>query len=201
MDRNLDWEAFFDALPEDVNADVPVIASDNYGNNKLGGITESRLEGGYWMLPKDERGDGFENTANYVFSFGYLVRDFDATPDVPGRLRLAQEALNGGQYETFRDFDLELIPSPAMAACSGTTGIYSKSTVTFIPESRPAEIPAFDAFFLDNFHGGQGLSIQLVKMEYRTDTATGSIKVDDLSGMKNLAFKMYDTAVAMAITE
>lgn len=50
------------------------------------------------MLPKDERGDGFENTSNYVFSFGYLVRDFDATPDVPGRLRLAQEALNGGRY-------------------------------------------------------------------------------------------------------
>ena len=199
--RNLDWEAFLESLPEDVTADVPVIASYNYGNDKLGGITESRLEGGYWMLPKDERGEGFDNTGNYVFSFGYLVRDYDATPDVPGRLRLTQEALNGGQYETFRDFDLELIPSPAMAACSGSTGIYSKSTVTFIPESRPAEISAFDAFFLDNFNGGQGLSIQLVKMEYRTDTATGTIKVDDLSGMKNLSFKMFDTAVAMAITE
>ena len=199
--RNLDWEAFFDTMPDDVTADVPVIASYNYGNDKLGGITESRLEGGYWMLPKDERGDGFENTGNYVFSFGYLVRDFDATPDVPGRLRLAQEALNGGRYETFSNFDLELIPSPAMAACSGSTGIYSKSTVTFIPESRPAEIPAFDAFFLDNFQGGQGLSIQLVKMEYRTATEKGTIKVDDLSGMNNLSFKMYDTAIAMAITE
>lgn len=124
------------------SADVPIIASYNYGNDKLGGITESRLESGYWMLPKDERGDGFENT-----------------------------------------------------------GIYSKTTVTFIPESRLAEIPAFDAFFLDTFQGGQGLSIQLVKMEYRTDTATGTIKVDDLSGMNNLSFKMFDTAVAMAITE
>ena len=38
-------------------------------------------------------------------------------------------------------------------------------------------------------------------MEYRTDTATGTIKVDDLSGMKKLSFKMFDTAVAMAITE
>ncbi|MBQ1649391.1 MAG: hypothetical protein II047_13180, partial [Bacteroidales bacterium] len=103
--------------------------------------------------------------------------------------------------ETFSDFDLELIPSPAMAACSGTTGIYGKSTVTFIPESRPAEIPAFDAYCLDNFNGGQGLSIQLVKMEYRTATEKGTIKVDDLSGMKNLSFKMFDTAVAMAITE
>ena len=196
--RDLDWEAFFDTLPEDVTADVPIISAYNYGNDKLGCITESRLEGGYWMLPKDERGDGFENTGNYVFSFGYLVRDVDTEPDVPGRLRLAQEALNGGRYETFSDFDLELIPSPAMAACEGTTGIYSKSTVTFIPENRPAEIPAFDAFFLDTFQGGQGLSVQLLKMEYRTDTAAGSIKVDDLSGMNNLSFKMYDTAVAMA---
>ena len=38
-------------------------------------------------------------------------------------------------------------------------------------------------------------------MEYRTATEKGTIKVDDLSGMKNLSFKMYDTAVAMAITE
>jgi len=199
--RNLDWEAFLEGLPEDVNVDVPVICSYNYGNDKLGGITESHLEEGYFTLPKNERGDGFENTANYNFSFGYLVRDYDTTPDVPGRLRLAQEALNGGQYETFSNFDLELIPSPAMAACSGSTGIYGKSTVTFIPESRPAEIPAFDVFFLDNFNGGQGLSIQLVKMEYRTATEKGTIKVDDLSGMKNLSFKMFDTAVAMAITE
>ena len=199
--RDKDWEAFLDGLPDDVDADVPVISASNYRFPHLGAVTESRLEEGYFLLPANERASGFENTGNYVFSFGYLVRDFDATPDVPGRLRLAQEALNGGRYETFSDFDLELVPSPALAACSGTTGIYSKSTVTFIPESRPAEIPAFDAFFLDNFNGGQGLSIQLVKMEYRTDTPTRSIKVDDLSGMKNLSFKMYDTAIAMAITE
>lgn len=201
VSEDKDWEAFLDGLPDDVDADVPVISASNYKFPHLGAVTESRLEEGYFLLPANERAFGFENTGNYVFSFGYLVRDFDTTPDVPGRLRLAQEVLNGGRYETFSDFDLELVPSPALAACSGTTGIYSKSTVTFIPESRPAEIPAFDAFLLDNFNGGQGLSIQLVKMEYRTDTPTGSIKVDDLSGMKNLSFKMFDTTVAMAITE
>ena len=199
--RDKDWEAFLDGLPDDVDADVPVISASNYKFPHLGAVTESRLEEGYFLLPANERAFGFENTGNYVFSFGYLVRDFDTTPDVPGRLRLAQEALNGGRYETFSDFDLELVPSPALAACSGTTGIYSKSTVTFIPESRPAEIPAFDAFFLDNFNGGQGLSIQLVKMEYRTATEKGTIKVDDFSGMNNLSFKMFDTAVALAITE
>ena len=196
--RNLDWEAFFDTLPEDVNADVPVISAYNYGNDKLGGITESRLEDGYWMLPKDERGDGFENTGNYVFSFGYLIRDREEEPVIEGRLRIQEEELNGGTYNKFRGFDLELIPSPAMAACEGSTGIYSKSTVTFIPESRPAEIPAFDAFFLDTFQGGQGLSVQLLKMEYRTDTAAGSIQITDESSMNNLSFKMFDTAIALA---
>ena len=62
--RNLDWEAFFDNLPGDVIADVPIISAYNYGNDKLGGITESHIEGGYWMLSKNERGDGFENTSN-----------------------------------------------------------------------------------------------------------------------------------------
>ena len=86
-----------------------------------------------------------------------------------------------------------------MAACEGSAGIYSASECTFIPQSRPSEIPEFDAFFLDTFQGGQGLSVQLLKMEYRTATAAGSIKITDESGMKNLAFKMYDTAIAMAL--
>ena len=150
------------------------------------------------MLPKDERGDGFENTGNYVFSFGYLIRDREEEPVIEGRLRIQEEELNGGTYNKFRGFDLELIPSPAMAACEGSTGIYSKSTVTFIPESRPADIPAFDAYFLDTFQGGQGLSIQLLKMEYRTDTAAGSIQITDESSMNNLSFKMFDTAIALA---
>lgn len=196
--RNLDWEAFFDTLPEDVTADVPVISAYNYGNDKLGGITESHLEGGYWMLPKDERGDGFENTSNYVFSFGYLIRDREEEPEVEGRLRIQEEELNGGTYNKFRGFDLELIPSPAMAACEGSTGIYSASECTFIPQSCPDEMPEFDTFFLDTFYGGQGLSVQLLKMEYRKNTINNTIRIEDQAGMRNLAFSMFDTAIALA---
>jgi len=87
--RDKDWEAFLDGLPDDVDADVPVLSASNYRFPHLGAVTESRLEEGYFLLPANERAAGFENTGNYVFSFGYLVRDFDATPDVPGRLRLA----------------------------------------------------------------------------------------------------------------
>ena len=195
--RDKDWEAFLEKLPEDVNVDVPVISASNYKFPHLGAITESHLEEGYFTLPVNERASGFENTGNYVFSFGYLVRDFVEEPVIPGRLRIQEEELDGGRYNKFRGFDLELIPSPAMAACEGSTGIYSASECTFTPQSRPSEIPEFDAYFLDTFQGGQGLSIQLLKMEYRADTAAGSMKITDESGMRNLAFKMYDTTIAI----
>lgn len=195
--RDKDWEAFLDGLPDDVDADVPVLSASNYRFPHLGAVTESRLEEGYFLLPANERASGFENTGNYVFSFGYLVRDYVEEPVIPGRLRIQEEELDGGRYNKFRGFDLELLPSPAMAACEGSTGIYSASECTFTPQSKPSEIPEFDAYFLDTFQGGQGLSIQLLKMEYRADTAAGSIKITDESGMRNLAFKMYDTTIAI----
>ena len=196
--RNLDWEAFLDTMPEDVTADVPVIASYNYGNDKLGGITESRLEGGYWMLPKDERGDGFENTGNYVFSFGYLVRDYDTTPDVPGRLRYAAEQLQAGQYEYFNNLDLELTPNPSLAACEGSVGIYKAGPITFPAPGFPEEIPAFEAFFLAAHQHSNGLSVQLLEIDVLKDGDNASIKVTDLAGDNNLSFKLFDTAIAMA---
>ena len=196
--RNLDWEAFFDNLPGDVTADVPIISAYNYGNDKLGGITESHIEGGYWMLSKNERGDGFENSSNYVFSFGYLIRDNELEPVIEGRLRIQEEEMDGGRYNKFRGFDLELIPSPAMAACEGSTGIYSASECTFIPQSCPEEMPEFDAFFLDTFYGGQGLSVQLLKMECRKGSENATIRIEDHAGMRNLAFTMYDTAIALS---
>ena len=195
--RDSDWEAFLENLPEDIAADVPLINALNARKANLGGVTETHIEGGYFTALAAERPFGLGNTGNYVFSFAYLVRDFVEEPVIPGRLRIQEEELDGGRYNKFSGFDLELIPSPAMAACEGSTGIYSASECTFIPQSRPSEIPEFDAYFLDTFQGGQGLSIQLLKMEYRADTAAGSIKITDESGMRNLAFKMYDTTIAI----
>ena len=199
--RDKDWEAFLEGLPDDVTADVPVIASDNYGNNKLGGITESRLEGGYWMLPKDERGDGFENTGNYVFSFGYLVRDAAEEPVIEGRLRYKAEELDGGQYNKFYDFDLELVPFPAMAACEGSVGIYKADPVTFSAPNCPEGIPSFEAFFMETHQHSNGLTIQLLKMTFNNYSGTGFVKIEDYVGDKNLSFKLYDTTVALVISE
>ena len=196
--REKDWEAFFENLPEDVNADVPIMNAMNTRNDKLGGVNETHLEGGYFTFPYAERPYGLENTGNYVFSLAYLIRDREEEPVVEGRLRIQEEELNGGTYNKFRGFDLELIPSPAMAACEGTTGIYSASECTFTPQACPDEMPEFDAFFLDTFQGGQGLSVQLLKMEYRKGTMNNTIRIEDESAMNNLAFKMYDTAIALA---
>ena len=196
--RNLDWEAFLENLPEDVAADVPIIASYNYGNDKLGGITESRLEGGYWMLPKDERGDGFENTGNYVFSFGYLIRDREEEPEVEGRLHYENEQLKAGNYEYFNNVNLELIPSPALVACEGNVGIYKAGPITFASPDFPEEIPAFEAFFLAAHQHSNGLSVQLLEIDVLKDGDNASIKVTDLAGDNNLSFKLFDTAIAMA---
>ena len=57
-------------------------------------------------------------------------------------------------------------------------------------------MPEFDAFFLDTFQGGQGLSVQLLKMEYRKGTINNTIRIE--AGRRNLAFKMFDTAIALA---
>ena len=199
--RNLDWEAFLDTMPEDVTADVPVIASYNYGNDKLGGITESRLEGGYWMLPKDERGDGFENTGNYVFSFGYLVRDAVEEPVIEGRLRYKAEELDGGQYNKFYNFDLELVPFPAMVACEGNVGIYKADPVTFSAPNCPEGIPSFEAYFLETHQQSNGLSIQMLKMTLNNYSGTAFAKIEDYVGDKNLSFKLYDTTIALVISE
>ncbi len=196
--RNLDWEAFFDTLPEDVTADVPIISAYNYGNDKLGCITESRLEGGYWMLPKDERGDGFENTANYVFSFGYLIRDREEEPEVEGRLHYENEQLKAGNYEYFNNINMELIPSPALVACEGNVGIYKAGPITFAAPDFPEEILAFEAFFLDAHQHSNGLTVQLLKMTVSSNASAGSVMITDCSGDKNLSFKLFDTAIAMA---
>ena len=193
--RNLDWEAFFDTLPENVTADVPVISAYNYGNDKLGGITESRLEDGYWMLPKDERGDGFENTGNYVFSFGYLIRGREEEPVIEGRLHYENEQLKAGNYEYFNNINMELIPSPALVACEGNVGIYKTGPISFTAPDFPEEIPEFDAFFLAAHQHSNGLTVQLLEMDVTKNGSEALITITDYSGDKNLSFKLFDTAV------
>ena len=197
--RNADWEAFFENMPEDVAADIPVLAAYNDRFQKLGCIMESRVEEGYWTLPANKRSYNIDNTANYVFSFAYLVRDSVPEPEIEGRLRIVEETLNGGKYIDFYDFDMELIPAPAAAAVAGNTGIYSKREVTFKPKECPDEMPEFEAFFLDSLYSGKKRSIQLLRMQLTKSANSASIKVTSYSNENNLAFIMNDTAIAMAL--
>lgn len=198
--REKDWEAFLENLPEDITADVPVIGSDNYNHPKIGGITESHLEGGYFTFPAGERDMSFFNSGNDIFSFAYLVRDTVPVPDPEGRLRIAEEELTGGKSQYFYDFDLELLPDPATAACSGRTGMYSTTEATLTAPSCPEEMPDFGAFFLCTGQQVPGLLVQLIQIKLTRNADGGaSVRLTDRSGMKNLAFITYDTAVATAI--
>lgn len=193
-----DWDAYLENLPEDVAADVPVICSDNYQHTRLGTVTESRIEDGYFTFPADERDTSFFNSSNYVFSFAYLVRDSEPESELGGRLRIAEEELRGAQSQVFRDFDLELIPVPALAACSGSTGMYGSAEETLTAPSCPDGMPDFRAYFLCTGQQYPGLAVHMFSMELTKDSGTASVKLTDRSGMNNLAFIMHDTAVATA---
>lgn len=197
--RDKDWEAFFENLPTDITVDLPVMAAANYKISSLGSINECHIEEGYFTFPYAERGLGLDNTANYVFCFAYLIRDVEPEQPVEGRLRVQAEQLKVGQYDIFYDFDLELIPNPAQAACSGRAGIYSKGEVTFPVADFPDEIPEFEAYFLDAHQHGNGLTVQLLKMEVTKNAGSGSVKITDCVADNNLSFKMFDTAIPMAI--
>ena len=197
--REKDWEAFFENLPEDINADVPIINAMNTRNDKLGGVNETHLEGGYFTFPYAERPYGLENTGNYVFSFAYLIRDNEPVPEIEGRLHYENEQLQASQYNYFKDVNLELIPAPAMAAFSGSMGIYNAGPMYFPAPDFPEEIPAFEAFFLAAHQHSNGLTVQLLEIEVIKSGSNASIVVTDLSGDNNLSFKLFDTAVPMAI--
>ena len=195
--RDADWEAFLEGLPEDIDAEVPVITGSNTLYSHLGGITESRLEGGYFSLPASERDLGFDNTGNYVFSFAYLIRDYVDEQDAEGRLHYENEQLQAGKSEYFNNFDLEMSGNLAGAACSGSVGVYKQGPLTFTAPDFQEAMPEFEAFFLAAHQHSNGLTVQLLGVKVTKSGGNGNIQVTDLSGDKNLSFKLFDTALAM----
>ena len=195
--RSTDWEALLQNFPDDVNVDVPIMASYNYRYTHLGGVTEFHLEDGYMTFPASERSGSWDNTGNNPFVFGFLIRDHEPDPEVPGRLRLLASELDGGQYYKFTDVDMELIPSPAVVACSGAAAAYSQRTHDYTTDDCPDEIPEFEAYFLASFQTGNGMPINLVEIELTKSGSTTTVTTNDGSGLNNLAFKLNDTAIAM----
>ena len=72
-----DWEVTFKGLPEDIEAEIPVMLATCYGNSKLGGVNPTTLKAGVWTCPMESRETGFGNTGSYPFLFAYLVRDVE----------------------------------------------------------------------------------------------------------------------------
>ena len=195
--RSTDWEAMLQNLPEDINIDVPIMASYNYRYSHLAGVTEMHLEDGFMTFPASERSGSWDNTGNNPFVFGFLIRDNEPEPEVPGRLRLLSDSLDGGQYYKFTDVDMELIPIPAMVACTGSTAAYNQSTHDYTTDACPDEIPAFEAFFLASCLTGSGMPINLVEVELTKSGSTTTVTTKDNGGLNNLAFTLNDTAIAM----
>lgn len=196
--RNLDWTALFSGMPEDVNADVPVITATNYNHPELGGVTESRLEEGVWMLPAKERGAGFQNSSSDVFSYAFLVRD-DVAEDIDGRLRIEGDPVRGDGNVRMSSFALELSEAPAMAAVCGTTGQYGSSKCLVYPEAVPEGMPAFRAFLLASSLSGNRLCVHLVSMELSGIGARPKILFSAMSGESRLVISIKDISVAMAV--
>lgn len=195
--QKLDWEAYFDGLPEDVTADVPVITNGNYNYQNLGGITESRIEEGYWSLPASERGSEFGSSSNDAFSFAYLIRDVVA--DIVGRLRIEEATIFGDGYVQMSEFDLELSAAPALASVCGRTGQYGSTQCNVYPKAVPEGMPAFSAFFLATNLSGNKLCIHLVSMKVSGLASKPQILFSAMSGESKLVIAIKDTSVAMAV--
>lgn len=195
--RDLDWEAFFDGLPEDVAADIPVIANSNYNHPNLGSVTESRVDEGYWNMPASERGVGFLNSSSKVFSFAYLVRD--VVPDIAGRLRIEEASIKGDGYVQMTDFGLELSAAPALTSVYGKTGQYGSTQCKVYPKAVPDGMPEFRAFLLATNLSGNMLCVHLVSMKLSGVGTRPQILFSAMSGENKLTIKIRDISVAVAI--
>lgn len=195
--EKLDWEAWFRNLPEDVTAEIPIFSADNYGHPEMGGFSKSRIEEGFWTLPAEDRAFGFSNSSADVFSFAFLVRDSELEPVFEGRLRIVAELIMGTGYVQMTGFELELVPSPALAAVKGRTGQYGNNYAYLYPESVPEGMPACGSYLLASLLGGKGLGIQFVKMEIKNLDRKPEIDFIGISGERNLTIDLADTSVAV----
>ena len=197
--RNEDWRCTFEGLPLDVKADAPIMMSSCYQTPLAGGVNVCHIEDGIWKLNKADRNDGFDNTGNYVFGFACLIRDNEIEPDVPGRLRIEENPIKGATYVQITDFELELVPSPAVAAVTGRTGQYSTPYCIVYPTTVPEGMPNFRSYFLGRVLNGSGLCIQLASMYLDDTQARTTIRFDNQTGGSNFVIEMYDTSATMAL--
>ena len=116
---------------------------------------------------------------------------------VEGRLRIVAELIMGTGYVQMTGFELELVPSPALAAVKGRTGQYGNNYAYLYPESVPEGMPACGSYLLASLLGGKGLGIQFVKMEIKNLDRKPEIDFIGISGERNLTIDLADTSVAV----
>lgn len=197
--RGSDWRCIFEGLPIDVKGDLPILMSTSYDHPKAGGVNISHIEDGAWTMKYEDRNFGFDNTSNDVFGMGYLIRDNEVEPDVPGRLHI-EEAHMASQISSmiFYDAEIELVPNPAVISISGQLSYYSSNYGTYFPANVPEGIPHFKGYVMGRTTNGSGLCIQLCSMQFYLNQLRETLRFDVLAGGTRFSMNLIETTAIQA---
>ncbi len=198
--RSTDWRCLIDGFPLDVDIDIPLAMASCYQNTLAGGVNECHIKDSFWTMANGERNDGFSNTSNYVFLFGFFVRNSEPIVDVDGRLHIAENPAKGSGTDQMKNFELELLPSPSLAYMSGYMGKYGQTYHTVYPASVPAGMPDFKMFVVGKGLTGSGLWLQLDTVELTTISSQRAVRVTNLTGQNNVSVNLSDTGAAFLIS-
>ena len=198
--ENTDWRCLIDGFPVDVDIDIPLVMASCKQNPKAGGVNECHIRDSFWTMANGERNDGFSDTGNNAFLFGFLVRDNEPVVDVEGRLHIAENPIKGNRTDQISAFELELSPSPSLAYMTGYMGKYGSTYHIVYPKSVPEGMPDFKMFLVGRGQTGSGLWLQLVAVELTTIDSNRTIKVSNLTGMNSVSVKLFDTGAAIPIS-
>ena len=198
--ENTDWRSLIDGFPVDVDIDIPLVMASCKQNPKAGGVNECHIRDSFWTMANGERNDGFSDTGNNAFLFGFLVRDNEPVVDVEGRLHIAENPIKGNRTDQISAFELELAPSPSLAYMTGYMGKYGSTYHIVYPKSVPEGMPDFKMFLVGRDQTGSGLWLQLDAVELTTIDSNRTIKVSNLTGMNSVSVKLFDTGAAIPIS-
>ena len=187
-------------FPEDIDAVVPFITG--WYDSQLPGANiisvpfkgnQLRITG----LPENMSASSAWDT----YLYGFVVRDRDKTPDVPGRLRWSAYQVDLGTHHRLTRPTMELTPTPAIRFADIEGSLYNSVEQTFDVEDVPDAMTGWYGYFLGISPRGRFMCAQLIRMEMFDDEGDAKLTVTGASASAYLSFCMYDTTPAILISE
>jgi len=198
--QDADWRCLIEGFPLDIDIDIPLAMTYCYQNTLAGGVNECHIKESFWSMATGQRNDGFSNTGNNVFLFGFFVRNNEPIIDVEGRLDIAENPIKGSGTDQIFAFELEMSPSLSLAYMTGSMGKYGSTSHIVYPKSVPERMPDFKMFLVGRGQTGSGLWLQLDSVELTTIDSKRTIKVSNLTGMNLVSVKLFDTGIGFSIS-